>query len=731
MSVMQSAAMKRVLAIFGDTALVFAAVACSMGAVISAFSFTVDMAALVLFWAAAALMVALLASFWRGKGLLVLLAPVLALVLLRRPEIAEGAKWALFVVTDEFSKWLFVETLFPDAVGAAYELTLFFAAAGAALSLLLSVAVCLRRSTLLTVLFTAPLVFLTFVIIFTQPDLMYIMGLVAVYLTMLFSNALFPDDFRKRALAVFPALVMAAVLMGSASILTPAEGYSRDSLIRAVDHQIRNFASRTGIARIRTGIGWPVAYDGSWRFQTYNIDISSAGVREISDTSLLEVSASESGLYYLRGFAMLHFDGEKWTVNEGDVLLRGEQFANMVPAYVAILYSELFADDSATRASMAIARTGDSTTNVYYTPYYSFPFDYSSRPTGPYLVDFYYVEESLLELFWLLPGAYQAEIDLTDYSKLVNSEDTYLNIDPDTAEELRRIAAELGIDQAADRAEVVSQVAEFFTSFGAYTLSPLIVPKGEDFVLYFLNVSRQGYCIHYATAATLMLRALGVPARFTSGFAVPIYSDEIGLPVVVTDYNAHSWVEVFYEQVGWLPLEVTPSGGGPGGYGRGNGGFGAAPGPGGIAPGPGPDIGYDPFGQGAEWDTEPPVDVTGSFWRGPGWMIAAGSLAACLAALITRRIVVLSGRKRRFNMADANLSVIFAWRYLLRLARLKTWQTPWHEIEDLAEKARFSQHRLTEGERSKVVDYVHEFAANIYHDRTPAGRLWVKFVRGL
>jgi len=724
--------MKRALAIFGNTALIFAAVVCSMGAVISAFSFTVDMSALMLFWAAASLMVSLLASFWRGRGILALLAPALALVVLRLPEIAEGAKWALSFVTNEFSKWLFVAALFPDAAADEFEQTLFFAAAGMALTLLLSVAVCLRRSALLTILFTAPLVFLTFVIIFTQPDIVYIIGLVAVYLTMLFSNALCPEDFRKRALAVFPALGLAVALMGFAYVLTPSEEYSRANLVRAIDHQIRNFASRTGIARIRTGIGWPTVYEGTWRFQTYNVDISSAGVREITDTSLLEVIASEPGLYYLRGFAMLHFDGEKWTVNEGDVLLRGEQFASMVPAYIAILYNELFEGDTSVRTSMAIAKTGDVTANVFYMPYFSFPFDYNSKPAGPYLVDFYYVDGHLLELYDKIPAVYLAEVDLTAYGALVNSSDTYLNVDPSTAEELRRVAAGVGIDPAADRAEIASRVADFFTSFGSYTLSPLIVPKGEDFVQYFLNVSRQGYCIHYATAATLMLRALGVPARFTSGFVIPIPAYDVGQVVVATDYNAHSWVEVFFDDVGWLPLEVTPSGGGLGGLGLGPGGAGRSPDfLDGAQQGVVPDPNYDPFGQGAEWDLEPDGPAQRSFLSRYGWAVAVGFFAACLVALVTRRVVVLARRRKHFSLADKNLSVILSWRYLMRLARLKTWQTPWHEIEDLAEKARFSQHRLTEDERTKVVVYVREFAENIYHDRSPAGRLWVKLIRGL
>ena len=55
-----------------------------------------------------------------------------------------------------------------------------------------------------------------------------------------------------------------------------------------------------------------------------------------------------------------------------------------------------------------------------------------------------------------------------------------------------------------------------------------------------------------------MLRALGVPARIAVGFIVSVERSEVDHPLIVTDGDAHAWVEVFYENTGWLPLEVTP-----------------------------------------------------------------------------------------------------------------------------------------------------------------------------
>ena len=108
-----------------------------------------------------------------------------------------------------------------------------------------------------------------------------------------------------------------------------------------------------------------------------------------------------------------------------------------------------------------------------------------------------------------------------------------------------------------------------------YSLSPGILPKDKDFVEYFLYENKKGYCVHYASAATLLLRAMGVPARYAEGYAVGqegITKEffrqtdlDIGTSgeknyaeLSVRDYNAHAWVEVYFDYVGWIPVEFTP-----------------------------------------------------------------------------------------------------------------------------------------------------------------------------
>lgn len=99
--------------------------------------------------------------------------------------------------------------------------------------------------------------------------------------------------------------------------------------------------------------------------------------------------------------------------------------------------------------------------------------------------------------------------------------------------------------------------------FGAYsqTLDPL--PAGADPVDYFIGTSKQGYCVHYASAATLMLQSMGIPARYASGYvAFPGDFEKEkgadGYTASITDERAHAWVEIYLEDFGWLPIEVTP-----------------------------------------------------------------------------------------------------------------------------------------------------------------------------
>jgi hypothetical protein len=70
----------------------------------------------------------------------------------------------------------------------------------------------------------------------------------------------------------------------------------------------------------------------------------------------------------------------------------------------------------------------------------------------------------------------------------------------------------------------------------------------------FLNTYKAGNCKHFASAAVLLYRALGIPARYTTGYLV---ETKAGSWISVTSEIAHAWAEVYIDGVGWKQVEVT------------------------------------------------------------------------------------------------------------------------------------------------------------------------------
>jgi len=80
-------------------------------------------------------------------------------------------------------------------------------------------------------------------------------------------------------------------------------------------------------------------------------------------------------------------------------------------------------------------------------------------------------------------------------------------------------------------------------------------PRGLPPLVDFVTHTKAGYCQHFAGAMALMLRYLGIPARVAAGFTE---GRREGDSWKVTDHDAHTWVEVWFEGWGWLPFDPTP-----------------------------------------------------------------------------------------------------------------------------------------------------------------------------
>lgn len=89
-----------------------------------------------------------------------------------------------------------------------------------------------------------------------------------------------------------------------------------------------------------------------------------------------------------------------------------------------------------------------------------------------------------------------------------------------------------------------------------YTLDISPPDLQQDIVDYFLFDLKKGYCDYYASAMVVMARSIGIPARLAIGYALGSY-DGVNARYIVTEADAHSWVEVYFPNIGWIPFEPT------------------------------------------------------------------------------------------------------------------------------------------------------------------------------
>ena len=90
-----------------------------------------------------------------------------------------------------------------------------------------------------------------------------------------------------------------------------------------------------------------------------------------------------------------------------------------------------------------------------------------------------------------------------------------------------------------------------------YEYEPLVPQYGHDLPA-FLFQERRGYCQQFSGSMALMLRMVGIPSRVVAGFAPGRHDPERGL-YEVRDFDAHSWVEVYFRGIGWVTFDPTPA----------------------------------------------------------------------------------------------------------------------------------------------------------------------------
>lgn len=159
--------------------------------------------------------------------------------------------------------------------------------------------------------------------------------------------------------------------------------------------------------------------------------------------------------------------------------------------------------------------------------------------------------------------------------------DVYLDVPQGCLDAVAKVCEEAGF--AGTEEEIAEQIVRYFDDNYSYTLRPGYAFGNPDYISHFLLNSKRGYCAHFASAATMLFRQMGVHARYAEGYAFSYlnvvesgelvegaeYSDyykgysPIGetalIEIEIPDAYAHAWVEIYVDGQGWIVVDPTPA----------------------------------------------------------------------------------------------------------------------------------------------------------------------------
>ncbi len=152
------------------------------------------------------------------------------------------------------------------------------------------------------------------------------------------------------------------------------------------------------------------------------------------------------------------------------------------------------------------------------------------------------------------PTAGELAHDGEDYPAAVLA--NYLQLPPDFPESVRQLSANLTGNSTTPYQKVL--LINNYLSRIPYSTQVTVPPEGTDGVAYFLFKQKSGFCVHFASAMAVMLRASGVPTRLAVGYLPGEPGKEPG-EYVLKDKFYHAWPQVYFPEYGWVNIEATPS----------------------------------------------------------------------------------------------------------------------------------------------------------------------------
>ena len=292
---------------------------------------------------------------------------------------------------------------------------------------------------------------------------------------------------------------------------------------------------------------------------------------------LLHCTVKPEETVYLRGFVGGSYAGNRWlppSAETFDAAAEGWNTEGDPGLYISnlpflrMLYAENQADAQWEQAELTVERL-NANGGFTYVPYCGYLNAYytvsgdgavAGQSTQDDSFPFYFQSaytEQLREKFFLRD---ESSLDRLERSYSAYVRERYTEI-PGMLEEDARIWVQDAPD-TEDTQTLIAFVQDFLRERCSYRLEAAAFPPERDAIEYFLNESRQGYSPQFASAATVLFRALGIPARYVVGYAVSesLFTAQPGgcFDALVRSENAHAWTEIYVSGTGWIPVETTP-----------------------------------------------------------------------------------------------------------------------------------------------------------------------------
>lgn len=445
-------------------------------------------------------------------------------------------------------------------------------------------------------------------------------------------------------------------------------------------------------AALRTG--WGIMGADLYLNQPYN---ALAGAE-----SVLQVTADTDGLLYLRIVSYGDYVGTGW--------LRAESF---FPSSSLSYTSQAIASSSrreAHQVSIFTEKDLEYLAEPYYAQEDSRMDSYVPSAGQNYSISYWTCRDDVTAL------DVPKDLETEESAYALYARMTYTRLPENTRETMLSLCEANQL--SADSPDIIQQVAAYVQNAGEYSLATSPYPS-DDYATYFLTDARQGYCIHFATAATAMYRALGIPARLTEGFLCPVRADQT---VSISGSDAHAWVEVYIEGLGWIPVEVT---------GRSTGGTGS---------GDGSDTEGDSASAGETDEnaarTSPlPAGIVSQETMSESKITPAVRVLHCVLLVLAFALLSVAWyqsrrylHRRRLFQEDSHKAAVYLWRCADSLREYGAAVPP--EILQSAEKAAFSPHLVEQEELAHNRALFAATLEEVYSGLNPFQKCILKFVKG-